>query len=109
MCLFMEEGPDPGPQSQEKSCVQGLRREGATDQNTDSLDEEQHSWLAAGLRPGPASVEGKEQLLKARAGKAKGQSASWGKMAQRILLKKRQSSTYDTEFLSDSLPITEGL
>lgn len=43
MCLFMEEGPDPGPQSQEKSCVQGLRREGATDQNTDSLEEEQHS------------------------------------------------------------------
>lgn len=26
----MEEGPDAGPQSQEKSCVQGLRREGAT-------------------------------------------------------------------------------
>lgn len=36
MCLFMKEGPDAGPPSQEKSCVQGLRREGATDRNTDS-------------------------------------------------------------------------
>lgn len=110
MYLFVEEGPDSMPQSQEKSRVQGPRREGATDQHTDILSEGQHSGLAAGWAwPRPGSVEGSDQALKARAGQAKGQSVPWGKMAPRILLEKLLLSSYNPGFSSDPLPIAQRL